>query len=252
MADDRARLNLLYDLGKRLASMHDADELITHAAHQIREFFQAEGCSVLLLDPSGREFRFPVFVNRTGSATNPGVLSKIGFPAGRGVAGWVLEHGEGIWVPDTERDERFYKGVDQLTGAVTRSLMCVPLRTASGMIGVVEVMNPVVTAIPEDDVNFLAAISSDVAAAYEKADLQRRIHREVSELRYIGLAVGIALITVGLLVASFAAFSHLARALPISRLLLRAEVLGGIGAAAGGTALLLAIRRAAIRRARGD
>jgi GAF domain-containing protein len=251
MADDRERLDLLYDLGKRLASMQDADELITHAAHRIREFFRAEGCSVLLLDPSGREFRFPVSVNRTGSATNPDVLSRIGFPANSGISGWVLGHGEGIWVPDVERDERFYRGVDKLTGAVTRSLMCVPLRTSSGPIGVVEVMNPVVSSIPEDDVNFLAAIASDVAAAYEKADLQRRIQQEVSELRYLGLVVGIAMITVGLLVASFAAFGHLARALPISQLLVRAEVLGGVGVAAGGMALLLAVRRAAIRRARG-
>jgi hypothetical protein len=112
-------------------------------------------------------------------------------------------------------------------------------------------MNPVVTSIPEDDVNFLGALASDVAAAYEKADLQRRIQQEVRELRSIGLVVGIAMITVGLLLASFAGFAHLARALPISQLLVRPEVLGGIGVAAGGTALLLAVHRAAIRRARG-
>jgi GAF domain-containing protein len=250
MAGDRERLDLLYDLGRRLASMQDADELITHAAQRIREFFQAEGCSVLLLDRSGHEFRFPVSVNRTGSAANPDVLGRIGFPADKGVAGWVLGRGDGIWVPDVERDERFYKGVDQVTGAVTRSLMCVPLRTSSGSIGVVEVMNPVVTAIPQDDVNFLGAIAGDVATAYEKADLQRRIQQEVDELRYIGLAVGIVMTTVGSLVAAFAAFGHLARALPAAQLWSRVEVLGGIGLAAGGLALLLAIRRAA-RRARG-
>jgi GAF domain-containing protein len=128
--------------------------------------------------------------------------------------------------------------------------MCVPLRTFSGAIGVVELMNPVVTSTPQDDVNFLGAIANDVAAAYEKADLQRRIQQEANELRYIGIVVGIALITVGLLVASFAVFGHLARALPISQLWERIEALGGIGLAAGGLLLLLAIRRAARRRAR--
>jgi GAF domain-containing protein len=251
MADDRERLDLLYDLAKRLGSMRDADELITHAAQRIRAFFQAEGCSVLLLDRSGREFRFPVSVNRTGSAATPDVLGRIGFPADRGVAGWVLGKGEGIWVPDVERDERFYKGVDQMTGAVTRSLMCVPLQTSAGPIGVIEVMNPTVTAAPQDDVNFLAAIAGDVAAAYEKADLQRRIQQEANELRYIGVAVGIALTVAGALVAAFAAFGHLARALPASQLFTRLEVLSGVGVAAGGVALLLAVRRAAMRRARG-
>ena len=251
MADDRARLDLLYDLGKRLASMEDADELITHAAQRIRAFFQAEGCSVLLLDRSGREFRFPISVNRSGSAATSDVLGKIGFPADRGVAGWVLGKGEGIWVPDVERDERFYKGVDQLTGAVTRSLMCVPLRTSVGAIGVIEVMNPVVAATPQDDVNFLGAIAGDVATAYEKADLQRRITQEANELRYIGFGVGIALTVAGVLLAAFAAFAHLARALPASQLFSRIDVLSGLGVAAGGIALLLAVRRAAVRRARG-
>jgi GAF domain-containing protein len=223
MAGDRERLDLLYDLGKRLASMRDAHELITHATQRMRDFFAAEGCSVLLLDPTGREFRFSISMNRTGSATNPEVLERIGFPADRGVAGWVLRHGEGLFVPDVERDERFYKGVDEQTGAVTRSLMCVPLRTFSGAIGVVELMNPVVTSTPQDDVNFLGAIANDVAAAYEKADLQRRVQQEANELRYIGIVVGIALITVGLLVASFAVFGHLARTLPISQLWERTE-----------------------------
>jgi GAF domain-containing protein len=232
--------------------MQDADELITHAANRIREFFEAEGCSVLLLDRSGREFRFPVSVNRTGSAAaNPDVLRRIRFPAEKGVAGWVLGRGEGIWVPDVEHDERFYKGVDQATGAVTRSLMCVPLRTSSGPMGVVEVMNPVVSSVPQDDVNFLGAIAGDVAAAYEKADLQRRIQQEANELRYVGLAVGIVLTAVGVLVASFAAFGHLGRALPAFQLFGRIEVLVGVGLAAGGVALLLAIRRAANRRAPG-
>jgi GAF domain-containing protein len=251
MADDRERLDLLYDLGKRLASMQEADALITHAAQRIRDFFQAEGCSVLLLDRSGREFRFPISVNRSGSAATSDVLGRIGFPADQGVAGWVLGKGEGIWVSDVERDERFYKGVDQLTGAITRSLMCVPLRTSAGSIGVVEVMNPVMSAVPEDDVSFLGAIAGDVAAAYEKADLQRRIQQEANELRYIGVAVGVAMAVAGTLVAAFAAFGHLARALPASQLFTRIEVVSGAGVAAGGVALRLAVRRAAIRRARG-
>lgn len=249
MADDRARLDLLYDLGKRLALMQEADELILHAAQRIRDFFGAEGCSVLLLDPSGRQFRFSLSANRTGSATSPEALQKIGFPADRGIAGWVLSHSEGTWVPDVARDDRFYKGVDEQTGAVTKSLMCVPLRTFSGPIGVVELMNPVVS-VPDDDLNFLGAIASDVAAAYEKADLQRRITQEAKELRYIGTVVAVTMIAVGVLLGAFTVFGQLARALPINDLFERAEVLVGVGLAAGGMALFFAIGQAASRRAR--
>jgi len=245
MADDRDRLDLLYDLGKRLGSMQSSDELIAYATRRIRQFFRAEGCSILLLDRTGREFRFPVSAQGMGSATTSEELRRIRFPADRGVAGWVHMRSEGVWVPDTANDQRFYQGVDASTGSVTRSLMCVPLRTLSGPIGVIEVVNPVVGPTPEDDVEFLTALASDVGAAYEKADLQRRMRREVTELRYIGFTVGLALIGIGLLIAGFAALAHLAHALPVAQLLLRPGVLGGGGVAASGVVLLLAIRRAA-------
>jgi GAF domain-containing protein len=242
VADDRARLDLLYDLAKRLGTMEDANELIVHATERIRAFYGAEGCSVLLLDRTGRHFQFPTTAQERGSKTTPDALSHIRFPADQGVAGWVLQRGEGIWVPDTTADERFYSGVDQVTGAVTRSLLCVPLRTLSGKIGVVEVINPA-TIAPEEDVAFLSTLAGDLALAYEKADLQGRIRRELAEVRSIGFTVGLGLIGVGLLVASLASLAHLALALPLPQLFLRPGVLAGLALAASGFGVLIALRR---------
>lgn len=250
MADDRDRLDLLYDLARRLGSMHDAEELIGYATRRIRNFFRAEGCSILLLDRSGREFRFPVSAQGMKSATTPEALRRIRFPADQGVAGWVLKRGEGIWVSDTASDPRFFQGVDELTGTTTRSLLCVPLRALSGPIGVVEVINPSVSAVPEDDIELLTAVASDVAMAYEKADLQRRIRQEATELRYIGFTVGLALAGIGVLIAAFAALGHLAHALPVRQVVVHPAVLGGAGLAASGILVLLAVRRAAARRER--
>lgn len=248
MATDRDRLDLLYDLAKRLGTAERPDELIAYATDRIRESFRAEGCSVLLLDRGGREFRFPVAAQGSDSPADPDTLRRIRFPADRGVAGWVLARGEGVFVPDTARDERFYHGVDDLTGTVTRSLLCVPLRTMAGVIGVVEVVNPVVGPVPEDDVAFLTAVASDVAAAYEKADLQRRVRREAAELRTLGFTVGVALVGLGLATAGVAAVGHLAHALPVAEVAVRPGVLGGIALAASGVVVLLFVRRAAARR----
>jgi GAF domain-containing protein len=242
VADDRARLDLLYDLAKRLGAMENANELIAHATERIREFYGAEGCSVLLLDRTGHYFLFPTTAQERGSQTTPDALARIRFPADQGVAGWVLQHGDGLWVPDTAADDRFYSGVDQMTGAVTRSLLCVPLRTLSGKIGVVEVINPA-TIMPEEDVAFLSTLASDLALAYEKADLQGHIRRELQEVRSIGFTVGLGLIGVGLLVASLASMAHLALALPLPQLFLRPGVLAGVALAASGGFVLVALRR---------
>jgi GAF domain-containing protein len=242
VADDRARLDLLYDLAKRLGSMENANALIADATERIRDFYGAEGCSVLLLDRTGRHFRFPTTAQERGSQTTSDELARIRFPADQGVAGWVLQRGEGLWVPDTSADERFYSGVDQMTGAVTRSLLCVPLRTMSGKIGVVEVMNPA-TIEPDEDVAFLSTLAGDLALAYEKADLQGRIRRELTELRSIAFTAGLGLIGVGLLVVSLSSMAHLALALPLGQLVLRPGVLVGLVLAAGGFGVLFAMRR---------
>ena len=60
MTSSAARLQFLYDLSRRLATFEDLDELLRHATRGIRELFAAEASSILLLDSSLRELRFPV------------------------------------------------------------------------------------------------------------------------------------------------------------------------------------------------
>jgi len=248
VATDHERLDLLYDLSKRLASMQGAGEVIHYATRRIRDFFHAGGCSILLLDRSRQEFHFPVSAQGRDSAVTSEALSQMRFPADQGIAGWVRAHDEGLWVADTAADPRFYQGIDAETGAVTRSLLCVPLRTVAGVAGVVEVINPVVSETPADDVAFLTAVASDVGMAYEKAELQRRIRHEANELRYIGYAAGCAITGAGLAAAAFAAFGHLARARPAAQLVVHSGVLAGLAVAAAGVGVLLAVRRAVARR----
>ncbi|HTR44378.1 MAG TPA: HD domain-containing phosphohydrolase [Thermodesulfovibrionales bacterium] len=60
---------------------------------------------------------------------------------GKGITGWVAEKGESVRVADVSRDERFNPEIDARVGFKTKSMLCVPLRTKAGVIGVIELLN---------------------------------------------------------------------------------------------------------------
>src|SRR5262249_53010277 len=179
MALDGERVELLYAVTRRLATLHDVDELVRFATQRLREVFGADGCAILLLDEKRREFRFPVASQRAGAKTSEAALSEVRFPADQGIAGAVLAGGEAILVNDAQNDPRFYSGVDHQTGVTTRTLLAAPLRSPTGAVGVIEVVNPSSSPVHADDLEFLNALASDVAVAYEKARLYERLGDEI-------------------------------------------------------------------------
>jgi hypothetical protein len=169
---------------------------------------------LLLLDRERAEFCFPVASQRESRAISAAQLAEIRFPADQGVAGWVLAHDEAAMVADTSKDERFYDAVDRKTEMHTRALLAAPLRTRTGNIGVIEVVNPGEGHLARNDLDFLDALASEIGVAYEKAALYRELEREVIDLRRFCGAAGWILSFLGAFLAIAAAFYHRARVLP--------------------------------------
>ncbi|KAM3850997.1 dual 3',5'-cyclic-AMP and -GMP phosphodiesterase 11A [Vipera latastei] len=71
---------------------------------------------------------------------------------GKGVVGYVAEHGQTVNVPDAYQDHRFNDKIDKLTGYKTKSLLCMPIRNSDGeIIGVAQVINKTPGGIPFTD-----------------------------------------------------------------------------------------------------
>jgi len=222
------RLHLLYEINRRLTTLTDLDALVRFATQRTRELFHAEGCALLLLDAEQREFFFPVASQSEVHSGSQQRLAEIRFPADRGIAGWVLDHNEAVRIDDVSRDTRFYQGVDQKTEMTTRSLLCAPLHSQSGNIGVIEVVNPALDELGPDDLEFLGALADDIAVAYEKAAMHEQLRGEVVGLRQVCRIVGLGLLAIGILFIIGAAVGHLAMALPLSELPTRPGTLSGL------------------------
>ncbi len=236
------RLHVLYDVNRRLAACTDLDELLLYATQRTREVFAAEGCGLLLVERQRNELYFPVASQTAASPASAAQLSDIRFPADKGIAGWVLAHDETIFVDDTTKDPRFYPGVDQKSQTATHSLLCAPLRSQAGNIGVIEVINPGSTSRGREDLELLEALAADIALAYEKADFYEQLRGEVIGLRRASSIAGYGLFGVGLVCCLGTVLGHMAWAQPLSELPTRPGLWVGAAAILGGSGLVAVAR----------
>jgi GAF domain-containing protein len=236
-----ARLELLCEMNRRLASFASLDELLAYATARMRELYEADGCALLLVDREQNEFRFPVSSQRAGSQVSAKQLAEIRFPASQGIAGWVLTNGQPMHIPDVQHDGRFYRGVDELTGTTTTSLIAAPLRTSGGTIGVIEVLNP--RSFAEGDLAFLEAVGSDVAIAHERAAYTSALRDEATGLRRLARIGGGTLMALGIGLMAWGFIAHAARALPMGELVSEPGTLLGSVLTAAGFGLAMAVRR---------
>jgi GAF domain-containing protein len=242
-----ARLELLCEVNQRLATFADLDELLAYATSRTRDLFDAEGCSLLLIDRKTREFRFPVASQRAGSRTSATNLAEVRFPVTQGIAGWVLANGQAVLIGDVRSDPRFYAGVDASTGTTTRTLLAAPLRTSGGTIGVIEVINPATVGDGDGDLAFLDALGSDIGVAHERAAFSAALRAEAAGLRRLARLGGVALAVLGAGVAGAAALGHGARGLPLRELVVAPGLVMGAVMVAVGLVLVAAVRRVASR-----
>jgi serine phosphatase RsbU (regulator of sigma subunit) len=181
MAEDAAQLRLLYELGCAFAARIDLDELSALVVQRCREVLDAEGASILLFDPEREELYFPYVDAEPDVALR---LLQMRFPADRGIAGSVLRSGQSLRIDDVSADPRFFGGIDRHTGLTTRALICAPLKTRQGTIGVVQVLNPRGGGCFTDEhLAFLEALSGSVAVAIENAGMYAQLKQQFLALQ---------------------------------------------------------------------
>jgi transcriptional regulator with GAF, ATPase, and Fis domain len=180
--ESSTRFRLLYDLACAFAARIDLDELFPLVVTKCREVFDAMGASVLLRDAETNELYFPFVAEE-----DPAILARLlelRFPADRGIAGWVLSSGKAVRIDDVQSHPHFFGGIDAATGFTTRSVLCAPLTTYQGVIGVIQVLNRRGNQqFTDDDLAFLEALAGSVAVAIENARLFARVKASEELLR---------------------------------------------------------------------
>lgn len=170
LAHTVTKLFNLIDAGNVINSTLELRKLLEVIMQLAESVCNAEASSIFLIDEKTNTLYFEVAI---GEAEEK--VKHIRVPMGQGVAGWVALHGQPLLIPDAQKDRRVYRKVDQESGFVTKSILCVPLRTKEKVIGVVQVLNKKESQeFTAADQRLLQAMANQAAVAIETARLYQK------------------------------------------------------------------------------
>ena len=178
-------LAFLADLSRSLAVSLDLRETLPRTITQVRDFLDVEGIALFLLDAATQVLECKV-------SAGPVDVTGLRLAVGQGIVGRAVAEDATQLVADASADPRVWRAADETTGFVTRSIVCAPLRTAAGPIGVIEIVNrrdgkP----FTDVDAELLDLVAAPAALAINNARMagalleQQRLKREFDLARHL-------------------------------------------------------------------
>lgn len=157
---------VLFRLTKMVNAGAPLPDLLAAVARNAADLVGAETCAVMLLDETRAEL-----LSKGTHGLTPQEEDATRFRSGEGIAGLVVRDGKRIRVDDVSQDPRFVVFPEQKT--TIRSLVCVPLLTREGAIGVIAASSSRLAAFGDDHAEVLAYLGSSIVKDIETARLFR-------------------------------------------------------------------------------
>ena len=179
------RLQALVEIIGHVGSSLSQDDILQMIIDFACQLLNAEAGSLFLVDEETGDLVLHVANNLQERN-----LLGVRVPAGKGIIGYVVHSGETLLVADTSQDERHYSQVDQASGFETRSILAVPLKvrtlilggergvTQEHIIGGLEALNKLEGTFDQEDARMLETFANQAATVLEIA----RLYTNTSDL----------------------------------------------------------------------
>ena len=171
------RLEALFTVGAEISSTLQLEEVLQRIVAHARRLMAARVSSILLLNPEEGTLR--------PAATEGASEEYLAQPArevATSLTGEVIKTGQPLYAPDV-REETRYRVADLARREGLCSLLSVPLRTKTDIIGVLNVYTTEPRSFEESDVRLLTLLASQSAIAIENATLHREEMQAREQLR---------------------------------------------------------------------
>jgi sigma-B regulation protein RsbU (phosphoserine phosphatase) len=169
---------LLYEVGVRISSSLDLEEVMTLILQCLREVVAFDAGGVYLVDPDTM-----AIMRLTAKGYEPEMEARVGLKFGRGIVGWVAKNVQPVIIGDVSSDDRYLNARD-----ATRSEIVVPLLMGERIVGVINLESDETDAFTRADLELIKTFGSQAAISIERA----KLHRELIEKRKLEHEVELA------------------------------------------------------------
>jgi phosphoserine phosphatase RsbU/P len=165
-------LSKMAEIGETINASLDLDEVLSHAAAQIKSLIEYEVFAVLLLDENSRELSFRFAIGHRQE-----VVENWRIPLGQGIIGTAAATGRPVRVGDVRQDPRYLNALDAV-----QSELAVPLILQGRVVGVLDIESSQKDYFTRDQQNILTMVATRIATAIENARLFERAKRQADTL----------------------------------------------------------------------
>jgi PAS domain S-box-containing protein len=182
------QLELINKIGRQVTATLDLDIVLDRAACLIQESFGYQHVGLFVVDDEQSEL---VMRARAGSYARL-YPSDHRLQWGRGMIGWVAQHGRMLLANDVSVEAHFYNPFPE---EIILSELSVPIRMGERVVGVLDVSSQQLDAFDENDVMVMETLADQLAIAIENtrlyqslaeynASLEQAVEERTEALRY--------------------------------------------------------------------
>jgi diguanylate cyclase (GGDEF)-like protein len=166
-------LLVFHELARSLTSSFDLDKILRTILEQMELFIAADLWTLLMLDESTQDLYYAIAAGGEEEA-----FRDLRVKVGEGAAGWVVQHGETLIVPEADAGEDpRVQGDGAGAPRKVRSVIALPLRGRKGTYGAIEIYNPDQNKLDDYTIAFLHILADYAAIAIENARDVARIQQ---------------------------------------------------------------------------
>ena len=171
LASDSPEIDLLHEIGSRLAAADPLHEVLDQVVSLICALVKCNSCFIYVRE--GDEL-----VLRGSKNPHPEILDRLKLRVGQGITGWVAEHRQPVAVArDASKDPRF-KMFTELPEDSFEAFLSVPILFRGQVVGVINLQNRLPHSHSKREIKLITTIGFLVGAEIEAA----RLDGEVSQL----------------------------------------------------------------------
>ncbi|GAK53580.1 serine phosphatase [Candidatus Moduliflexus flocculans] len=165
-----SELALLNRVSQAFNSTFDLDHILITVLEEVRRLLEVDACSIWLKDQTTDELVCEYAIGPYSQTVHGWRLAP-----GQGLAGAVAKSGESVIVADVSADQRHFRGVDQRTGQMLRSILTVPMKVKQEIIGVLQVLDSEADRFTSTDRVLQELLATTASIAIENARLNERL-----------------------------------------------------------------------------